>query len=120
MGIEMWIYSFLFCGVICLIGQIVYEYTKLTPGHICSLFVIVGILLETGGAYDFIIDNVGGGALTPITSFGHNLAHAALEGAKDQGFLGILKGLFKNASAVITTVVVLGVICSIIFKPKPQ
>lgn len=120
MEIKMWIFSFLFCGGLCLIGQIIFEYTRLTPGHICSIFVLVGILLETGGIYDSLLEFVGGGAITPITSFGHNLAHAALLGAKEQGLLGILKGLFKNASAVIVSVVVLGVISSIIFKPKPE
>lgn len=120
MEIHMWILSFIFCGGLCVLGQVIFEYTRLTPGHICSIFVVIGIILETGGVYDSLLSFIGGGAIAPITSFGHNLAHAALIGAKEEGFLGILKGLFKNASAVIVTVVVLGVISSIVFKPKPE
>ena len=120
MNWTMWLYSFLFCGGVCLIGQVIYEYTKLTPGHICSIFVVAGVLLESFDIYDFFLDNVGGGAFILITNFGHSLAHAALLGAVDQGFLGILKGLFSSSSAVITSVVVLGVLTSIIFKPKTE
>ena len=60
--------AFLFAGLICLIGQIILDNTKLTPGHITSLFVIIGALLDTFNIYDEIIKVVGGGALLPITS----------------------------------------------------
>ena len=68
-----YLYSFLFVGFICLIGQIILDNTKLTAGHITSIFVVFGALLDTFNIYDEIIKYVGGGALVPITSFGHSL-----------------------------------------------
>ncbi len=112
------LYAFLFSGAIATCGQILYEYTKLTPGHITSIFVVIGVLLESFQIYDCAIDIFGGGALTPIINYGHTLSHAALEGAKEQGFLGILKGLFSTSSGVITAVVVLGAVSSFLVKPK--
>lgn len=116
----IFLYAFLFSGVLCLIAQLLYEYTKLTPGHITSLFVLFGILLESFGIYDFFIETCGGGALTPITNFGHALAHGALVGAKEEGFLGILKGILKNASAVLSCAVILGFVASLLARPKGE
>ncbi len=118
MNIITFLYAFLFSGVICVFAQILYEYTKMTPGHITSLFVLFGVLLESFNIYDSMVDIFGGGALTPILNYGHTLAHAAIEGAKEEGFLGILKGLFSTSSAVMVTVVVLGAVSSLIAKPR--
>ena len=74
----IYLYSFLFCGVVCLIGQIILDNTKLTPGHITTIFVIVGAFLDIFGIYDKIVLMAGGGALVPITSFGHLLTHGAM------------------------------------------
>ena len=63
--------SFLFCGTICLIGQIIFDNTKLTPGHVTTIFVVVGTFLDLFNIYDKIVLWAGGGALVPITSFGH-------------------------------------------------
>ncbi len=70
--------SFLFCGFICMISQIILDNTKLTPGHITSMLVVIGAFLDSFNIYDKIIKLVGGGALVPITSFGHSLAHGAI------------------------------------------
>ena len=88
----MYLYSFLFCGLICLIGQIILDNTKLTPGHITSLFVIFGSFLDVFNIYDKIVQMVGGGALVPITSFGHLLIHGAMAKANSVGFVGIAMG----------------------------
>ena len=77
----IYVYSFIFCGLICLIGQIILDNTKLSAGHITSIFVVVGAFLDSFSLYDKIISVVGGGALVPITSFGHSLIHGALEKA---------------------------------------
>ena len=63
--------SFLFCGLVCMIAQIILDNTKLTPGHVTSMFVVIGAFLDSFSFYDKIIKVVGGGALLPITSFGH-------------------------------------------------
>ena len=86
--------SFLFCGFLCLIAQIILDNSKLTPGHITSLFVVFGAFLDTFSIYDRLIKVVGGGALVPITSFGHSLIHGALLKAQSLGIIGILGGMF--------------------------
>ena len=70
-------YSFLFCGFVCLLGQIILDNTKCTPGHVTSLFVVIGAFLGMVGLYDKIIECVGVGANVPITSFGNTLFNGA-------------------------------------------
>ena len=86
----IYLYSFLFAGFVCLVGQIILDNTKLTAGHITALFVVVGAFLDTFSIYDKIVAYVGGGALVPITSFGHSLIHGALTGASKYGIIGLL------------------------------
>lgn len=114
----LFINSFLFCGFICLISQIILDNTKLTPGHITSILVVVGAFLDTFSLYDKIIVYVGGGALVPITSFGHSLIHGALAKANSFGLLGILVGMFDLTAAGITSAIVFSFIFSLFFKPK--
>ena len=92
--------------------------TKLTAGHITSLFVIIGAGLDTFSIYDKIIDFVGGGALVPITSFGHSLIHGALAGAKDYGIMGLMTGMFDLTAAGITSAMIFTFIMSLFFKPR--
>ena len=110
--------SFLFCGFICLIGQVILDNTKLTPGHITSLFVSIGAFLDTFHFYDLIIRKVGGGALLPITSFGHSLIHGALQKADSVGFIGIFMGMFDLTATGIAAAIVFSFLFSIMCKPK--
>ena len=114
----IFLYSFLFCGLVCLIGQIILDNTKLTPGHVTSMFVCIGAALDTFGIYDKFINIFGAGTLVPITSFGHSLIHGALKEAHENGVLGILTGMFSLTSAGIVAAIVFGFIFSIIFKAK--
>ncbi len=114
----LFINSFLFCGFVCLISQIILDNTKLTPGHITSILVVVGAFLDTFSLYDKIIVYVGGGALVPITSFGHSLIHGALAKANSFGLIGILVGMFDLTAAGITSAIVFSFIFALIFKPK--
>lgn len=110
--------SFVFCGFICLIGQLILDNTKLTPGHITSLFVIIGAFLDIFGIYDKIIEIFGGGALVPITSFGHLLIHGALSSYSSSGLLGLLTGMFSLVSSGILSAIIFAFIFSIVFKPN--
>ena len=110
--------AFLFAGFICMLGQIILDNTKLTPGHITSILVVVGAFLDSFGLYDKFIKWFGSGTLVPITSFGHSLIHGALLKAKESGFLGLLGGMFSLTSAGIVSAIVFGFILTIIFKPK--
>ena len=110
--------SFLFCGFVCLISQIILDNTKLTPGHITSILVVLGALLDTFHFFDRIIEIVGGGALLPITSFGHSLIHGALAKAETEGLLGILMGMFDLTAPGIVSAIILSFIFTLIFKPR--
>ena len=113
-----YIYAFLFCGLVCLIAQIILDNTKLTPGHVTSLFVVVGAALDVFGIYDKIVLYAGAGALIPITSFGHLLIHGAMDTASNLGPLGLALGIFNLTSAGISVAVVLSFILALILKPR--
>lgn len=110
--------SFLFCGFICGVSQIILDNTKLTPGHITSMLVVLGALLDIFNIYDMIITKVGGGALLPITSFGHLLTHGALLRANSVGVMGLLLGMFDYTAAGISATIICAFINTLIFKPK--
>lgn len=114
----IYLYSFLFCGFVCLIGQLILDNTKLSAGHITSLFVVIGAFLDTFGIYDKIIQTVGAGALVPITSFGHSLIHGALAKANDFGIIGLLMGMFDLTATGITAAVIFTFIFSLFFKAR--
>lgn len=114
----VYINSFLFCGLICLIGQLILDNTKLSAGHITSIFVVVGSFLDTFSIYDQIIAHVGAGALVPITSFGHSLIHGALAKASEMGFMGLLMGMFDLTASGITAAIVFTFIFTLFFRPK--
>ena len=106
--------SFLFCGMICAIAQIILDSTNWSPGHVTSLLVIVGAGLDSFSIYDKIITFVGGGALLPITSFGHSLIHGALAKTETYGFMG----MFDLTAPGITAAILFSFILSLVFKPK--
>lgn len=114
----VYIYSFLFAGLICLIAQIILDNTKLMPGHITVLFVMIGSFLDIFGIYDYFINHFGGGASVCITSFGHLLMHGALSYAKEYGLIGILSGMFSLTASGITATIIFSFFTAIIFKPK--
>ena len=114
----IYVYAFLFCGLVCMISQLILDNTKLTPGHVTSLFVVIGAFLDIFGIYDKIVLYCGAGALVPITSFGHLLIHGAMDVAGELGPLGLAFGIFNLTSAGISIALVLAFVLSLIFKPK--
>ena len=114
----IYIYAFLFCGLVCMISQLILDNTKLTPGHVTSLFVAIGAFLDIFGIYDKIVLYCGAGALVPITSFGHLLIHGAMDTAGELGPLGLAFGIFNLTSAGISIALVLAFTLSLVFKPK--
>ena len=92
--------------------------TKLTPGHITALFVVVGAFLDIFGIYDRIVLYCGAGAIIPITSFGHLLIHGAMDLALDNGVMGLALGIFDLTSAGISVAVVCAFLLALIFKPR--
>ncbi len=110
--------SFLVCGLICGIAQIIYDNTKLSPGHITSMFVVIGAILDIGNLYDKLIKVSRVGASLPITSFGHSLAHASWDSMNKDGIIGGLLGMFDMTAAGINAAIIFAFFMAIIFKPK--
>ena len=113
-----YVYAFLFCGTVCLIAQVILDNTKLTPGHVTSLFVVIGAALDIAGIYDKIVLYAGAGALIPITSFGHLLIHGAMDMAETLGPLGLAFGIFDLTSAGISIALFISFVLALIFKPR--
>lgn len=114
----LYLNSFLFCGFVCMCGQLILDNTKLSAGHITSIFVTIGAALDTFSLYDKIINYVGAGAMVPITSFGHSLIHGALAEASKTGIMGLLVGMFDLTAGGITAAIIFTFIFSLIFNPK--
>lgn len=110
--------SFIFAGTICLIGQLILDNTKLTPGHITSLFVVLGSLLDVFDVYDKFVLWAGGGALVPITSFGHLLIHGAMDTVNNYGTMGLFTGMFDLTSSGIVAAIIFSFVLALIFSPK--
>ena len=110
--------SFILVGLISMIGQIILDNTKLTPGHITSLFVSVGALLSFFNIYDYLINFSKIGSSIPITSFGNLLYKACLEGYYTKGIIGMFSNIFITTSAGISSAIIFSFIITIFFKAK--
>ena len=109
--------AFLCGGILCAIGQILIDKTKLTPARILTGYVVAGVLLSALGLYQPIADWGGAGATVPLTGFGHALAKGVATAIADKGWLGVLTGGLTATAGGITAAVVFGVIMALIFKP---
>ena len=109
--------AFLCGGILCAIGQILIDRTKLTPARILTGYVVVGVLLSALGLYAPLVQWGGAGATVPLTGFGHSLAKGVKKAIGEQGWLGVLTGGLTATAGGITAAVVFGVIMALIFKP---
>ena len=105
-------------GIICVIGQILIDKTKLTPARILVIFVTTGCILGGLGIYKYLVDFAGAGATVPLTGFGYNLAKGAIEGIKETGLVGAFTGGVKAAAGGIAAAVFFGYLAALISKPK--
>ena len=105
-------------GLICVIGQILIDKTKLTPARILVIFVTTGAILGGLGIYKYLVDFAGAGATVPLTGFGYNLAKGAIEGVKETGLVGAFTGGVTASAGGISAAVFFGYIASLISKPK--
>lgn len=112
--------AFLVGGILCLIGQILIDKTKLTPARILVSYVVAGVILGALGAYEPVVDFAGAGATVPLTGFGYTLSKGVKEAVRQDGFLGILTGGLKATAGGITTAITAGLIMSLLFKAKDK
>ncbi len=109
--------AFLVGGAICLIGQILIDKTKLTPGRILTAFVVAGVALTAIGLYDPLVKWAGAGATVPLTGFGYTLAQGVKKAVGEDGVIGIITGGVTAAAGGITAAVVFGYIAALLSKP---
>jgi len=108
--------AFLCGGILCAIGQIFIDKTKLTPARILTGYVVAGVLLSALGLYQPIVDWGGAGATVPLTGFGHLLAKGVKKAVAEKGLLGVFTGGLTSAAGGITAAVVFAVLMALIFK----
>ena len=109
--------AFLCGGILCAIGQILIDKTKLTPARILTGYVVAGVILSALGVYQPIADWGGAGATVPLTCFGHALAKGVSKAVAEKGWLGVLTGGLTATAGGIAAAVVFGVLMALIFKP---
>ena len=112
--------AFLIGGLLCLIGQILIDKTRLTPARILVSYVVAGVVLSGIGLYKPLVDFAGAGATVPLTGFGHSLAKGVKEAVTQDGFLGIFTGGLKSTAGGITVAIVAGLVASLIFRAKDK
>ena len=109
--------AFLCGGILCAIGQILIDKTKLTPARILTGYVVAGVLLSALGLYQPLVDWGGAGATVPLTGFGHALAKGVKTAVAEQGWLGILTGGISATAGGISAAVVFSALMALIFIP---
>ena len=112
--------AFLCGGLLCLIGQVLIDRTKLTPARILVAYVVAGVVLGGLGVYRYLADFGGAGATVPLTGFGYLLARGTAKAVAEQGALGALTGGVTAAAGGIAAAVFFGLLAALIFKAKPK
>lgn len=110
--------AFLTGGIICVIGQLLVDYTKITPARIMVLFVVSGVILGLFGIYKAVVEFGGAGATVPLTGFGYTLAKGVMKEIDEVGLVGVLTGGVKATAAGISSAITFGYIMAILSKPK--
>ncbi|MBR5544266.1 MAG: stage V sporulation protein AE [Clostridia bacterium] len=112
--------AFLVGGLICVVGQLLIDWTKLTPARILVSFVVLGVILGGLGVYQPLVEWAGAGATVPLTGFGNTLVQGTKEALREDGALGILTGPLSSASVGITVAMVSGLLVSFVSKSKSK
>ncbi|MCC3375638.1 stage V sporulation protein AE [Cohnella sp. REN36] len=113
-----YLWAFVIGGAICLVGQLLFDWAKLTPAHTMATLVVAGAIIDGLGWYDPLIDFAGAGATVPITSFGNALVHGSLTDMQRDGWIGVITGIFKMTSAGISAAIVFSFLAALVVKPK--
>lgn len=107
-------------GGLCVIGQLLIDYTRLTPARILVSYVVLGVILTGIGMYGELVDFAGAGATVPLTGFGYSLARGVEKAVNEYGLIGALTGGLTATAAGITAAIVMGLLMSLIFKSKDK
>ena len=112
-----YIKAFAVGGALCVFGQLLIDYTKLTPARILTLYVVLGVILGAVGVYQPLADWAGAGATVPLTGFGNLLAKGVKKAVAESGLLGAFTGGFTAAAGGICAAVFFGLLVALLFKP---
>ena len=112
--------AFAIGGMLCLIGQLLIDYTKLTPARILTCYVVAGVILGAFGIYQPLVDWAGSGASVPLTGFGNLIAQGMKKAISEDGFIGIFTGAFTAGAAGICAAIFFGIIIALVFKSKDK
>ena len=115
-----YLYAFLVGGILCVIGQILIDKTKLTPARILVIYVVAGTVLTCLGLYEPIVEFGGAGATIPLTGFGYTLGKGVMKGIAEHGLLGAFTGGVVSAAAGIAAAIFFGFLIALIFSPKKK
>lgn len=118
--VLMCLKAFLVGGLICVIGQILIDLTKLTPAKILVIFVCAGVVLGAFGIYDRLVDFAGAGATIPLVGFGNTLATGVKEAIQKDGFSGVVTGPFTACAGGVTVALLSGLVVAFVTKPKDK
>ena len=110
--------AFIIGGLLCVIGQLLIDYTKLTPARILTSYVVAGVILGAVGVYQPLADWAGAGATVPLTGFGNLLAKGVKKAVAEKGLIGAFTGGFSSAAGGLCAAVFFGLIVSLLCKPK--
>lgn len=115
-----YIKAFIVGGILCVIGQILIDKTRLTPARILVSYVVAGVILGGIGLYKPLVDFASAGATVPLTGFGYTLAKGVKEAVAENGLIGVFIGGLRSTSGGITAAIVAGLLVSLIFRPKDK
>lgn len=115
-----YLWAFVVGGILCAIGQILIDKTKLTPARILTLYVVAGVFLTLVGVYEPLVKLAGAGATVPLTGFGYSLAKGVMKAVEEHGLLGVLTGGLTATAGGIAAAVVFSLIAALIFKSKEK
>lgn len=107
-------------GLICVVGQILIDKTKMTPARILVTFVVLGVALQLIGVYGWLVDFAGAGATVPLTGFGHNLCKGVSKAVAEKGFIGVFTGGLTASAGGIAAALIFGFLVAIIFRSKSK
>ncbi|MCM3702194.1 stage V sporulation protein AE [Paenibacillus macerans] len=114
----IYVWAFVVGGLICVVGQLMFDVFKLTPAHTMSTLVVVGAIMDGLGWYDPLVKFAGAGASVPITSFGNSLVHGALTELSQEGWIGVITGIFEVTSAGISSAIIFSFLAALVVRPK--
>ncbi len=112
--------AFVVGGIICVIGQILIDKTKLTPARILVSYVVAGVILQLFGIYEKLVEFAGAGATVPLTGFGYNLCKGVQKAVSEEGVIGVLSGGLKASAAGVAAAILFGLLAAVFFKPKSK